>query len=329
MSKLNLSKIDVSSVFQLLGENEDNISYSVAWLLSKSETLLNLLLTQLFGDIYFDIENTVIYLQKAEGRNGRTDIEITDNDNFHIIIEAKKGWTLPSYDQLEKYSRRESFNVNKTVRHKAIVTLTECTHDYINLYFEYKEIYGVEVKHLNWKDIYNFTKKATLTKKHSEKRWIAELKQYLGRIMTMQNIDSNLVYVVSLSSKKIGDTSLSWKEIVTKKNSYFHPVGDGWPKEPLNYIAFRYDGKLQSIHHVDSYKVTKNFHEEFNELPNHAENPHYVYKLGKAIVPSTEVKKGNIYSSGRVWCHLDTLLTSNTISEARDITQERMNKYNV
>ncbi|MCG2728873.1 MAG: hypothetical protein L6276_01100, partial [Acetobacterium sp.] len=40
---------------------------------------------------------------------------------------------------------------------------------------------------------------------------------------------------------------LSWIDIVEKRNKYFHPMGmNGWPKEPPNYIAFRYYGKLQS-----------------------------------------------------------------------------------
>lgn len=329
MPQLILSNSEVTNIFKLLGENEDNISYSVAWLLLKSESMLTLLLTKLFGKITFDIENTLIYLQKVDGINGRTDIELTDHDKFHIIIEAKKGWVLPSYDQLNKYSRRESFNKNKNIPHKAIVTLTECSAEYVDIYFNYKQINNIDIKHINWKDIYLFTKQASSTKNHNEKKWITELEQYLGKIMTMQNVDSNLVYVVSLSSKKIEQTNLTWKDIVTKKNSYFHPVGKNWPNEPVNYIAFRYDGKLQSIHHVESYKVTKNFHEEFIELPDQIVDSHFVYTLGKAIFPSTEVKSGNVYPSGRVWCHLDTLLTSNTISEARDITKERINKYNI
>ena len=205
--QLILSKSEVNSVFQLLGKNEDNISYSVAWLLLKSETMFTLVVKRLFGEIDFDFKNTVIYLQKAEGRHGITDIELTDNKNFHIIIEAKKGWVFPTYDQLYKYSQRESFNLNKTIRHKAIVTLTECSDEYLNLYFEYKQINDINIKHMNWQDIYKITKEASAAKKHDEKRWIAELKQYLGEIMTMQKMDSNLVYVVSLSSEKIGDTN--------------------------------------------------------------------------------------------------------------------------
>ncbi|MBP3327264.1 MAG: hypothetical protein J6L77_12715 [Coprococcus sp.] len=50
---------------------------------------------------------------------------------------------------------------------------------------------------------------------------------------------------------------------------------------------------------------------------------YFVYKLGPAIIPPKEVKNGKIYPNGRVWAMLDTLLTSDTISEARDISKAR------
>ena len=50
---------------------------------------------------------------------------------------------------------------------------------------------------------------------------------------------------------------------------------------------------------------------------------HFIFELGSAIVPSKIVKTGNIYRNGRVWAMLDTLLTCDTISEARDIIYKR------
>ena len=50
------------------------------------------------------------------------------------------------------------------------------------------------------------------------------------------------------------------QDIVNKKRIYFHPVGGGpggWPSEPPNYIAFRYGGKLQTIHHIDQNDFTE------------------------------------------------------------------------
>ena len=107
---------------------------------------------------------------------------------------------------------------------------------------------------------------------------------------------------------------------------YFHPLGgNGWPKEPPNYIAFRYYGQLQSIHHIEDYVVTKNLHDEIPEMPvSDGTVDFFVYKLGPAIVPTKVVKTGNIYASGRKWAMLDTLLTADTIAEACNISKARM-----
>lgn len=113
-------------------------------------------------------------------------------------------------------------------------------------------------------------------------------------------------------------------EIVKKYNKYFHPIGgNGWPKEPPNYIAFRYGGKLQAIYHIGDYVVTKNLYNEAAEMLDVTEDGNFfVYKLGSAIVSLKEVKYGKIYLNGRVWSMLDTLITSDTISEARYIESE-------
>lgn len=66
-------------------------------------------------------------------------------------------------------------------------------------------------------------------------------------------------------------------------------------------------------------------HDEIPEMPDEAwDNDCYVYKLGPAIIPTKTVKTGKIFRNGRVWAMLDTLLTCDTISEARDVTQARL-----
>ena len=140
----------------------------------------------------------------------------------------------------------------------------------------------------------------------------------------MQKIDSNWVYVVSLGRWKRKGWKISWIDIVEKRKRYFHPIGvSGWPKEPPNYIAFRYYGELQSIHHIEDYDVLTNMHTKIPEIPDEEWEEHFLYKLGPGFWPEHEVKTGNIWSNGRVWCMLDTLFTSETIAEARDISYER------
>lgn len=66
-------------------------------------------------------------------------------------------------------------------------------------------------------------------------------------------------------------------------------------------------------------------HDEISEMPDEVwDGDYYVYKLGPAIIPPHSVKTGKIYRNGRVWAMLDTLLTSDTISGARDLSQERV-----
>lgn len=69
--------------------------------------------------------------------------------------------------------------------------------------------------------------------------------------------------------------------------------------------------------------MTKNLYNEVAEMLDVTEDGNFfVYKLGSAIVSLKEVKYGKIYLNGRVWPMLDTLITSDTISEARYIESE-------
>jgi hypothetical protein len=88
-------------------------------------------------------------------------------------------------------------------------------------------------------------------------------------------------------------------------------------------MAFRWAGRLQSIHHVDSYEIITSWRQHFPDTTEAEIDPHFLYHLGPPIVPQHEVKTGNIYRSGRVWAAIDLLLTCETISEARRKSEER------
>jgi hypothetical protein len=97
---------------------------------------------------------------------------------------------------------------------------------------------------------------------------------------------------------------------------------------PPNYIGFRFHGKLQAIRHVDFYDV---HHRPWDLILGLAGKPdwddthgHFIYTLGPPIVPPATVKTGKLYRAQRVWAAIDLLLTSATISEARDKTAERL-----
>lgn len=107
MARLVLHNQDVESVFQLLGDKENDISFSVAWVLSRCNQFLKRFIESQIGS-RIDPKEIEIDLQHNEKEQGTTDVEIKSS-TFHIIIEAKRGWNLPSRRQLEKYAKRGDF----------------------------------------------------------------------------------------------------------------------------------------------------------------------------------------------------------------------------
>lgn len=321
---------EISSLFQLIGTNEDDITKCLAWSLYKSDTFRTKLLSEILGTALFSNEISIKF-QESEKEKGRTDLEIKDesdksnSSDFYIIIEAKKGWNLPTKKQLELYSERKDFKTSKA-KCKLLVSMSECSNDYAKLYLE-KDINGITVKHLSWSQIFVIANEAQKeTSSVKEKNDLSELIAYFKVIMSEQIQTSNMVYVVSLSHDHSEDCdTMSYIDIVNKEHKYYCPVGNSWPKVAPNYLAFRYDGQLQSIHHVENYTITRNLHTEIPAMKDIDKAvDHFVFSLGPAIKPQKTVKTGDsIKYARRCYCMLDTLLTANTISEAERITKER------
>ncbi len=326
MGELFAYGTEIMSVFQLIGTLENDITKSIAWALCKCPIFTNKIIYEILG---IDIESTKVKIryQEFEKDKGITDLEITDDDLFYIIIEAKRGWILPDGEQLTLYSKRQAIT-KSCAKHKAIISMSECSEEYAESYLPFPEINGIPVKHLSWKRIYGIANESRTGSSNSQKTLLKELMKYLGGIMTMQEKESNWVYVVSVGSGHPDNCNLTWIDFIEKRGKYFHPIGggrSGWPKTPPNYIAFRYYGQLQSIHHVEDYVVTRNLHEQFIEMPDEeCDTDYFVYTLGPAIKPIQTVKTGKLYATGRVWAMLDALLTADTIKEASEISKKRM-----
>lgn len=99
---------EIHSIFQLLGDKENDITLSMSWALTKCPEFLKAVVSDVSG-FTPSVEDTTIMNQRYDAVTGITDIEVTDHKNFHIIFEAKRGWLLPGADQLTKYSLRDDF----------------------------------------------------------------------------------------------------------------------------------------------------------------------------------------------------------------------------
>ncbi len=319
MAELSVYGRQLKSVFELLGHREDDITSSIGWCLAHSSSFLTEFLIEALGEAV-DMSSVAIRLQEVLRQTGRTDIEIS-GAGFHIIIEAKRGWSLPGRNQLALYAKRLQI---ESLRQYVIIVMSECSEEYAALHLP-EDIKGIPVKFMNWQRLARLTKSIARAS-HAERRLLEQLRIYLGRTVNMQKQESNKVYVVSLSREKPGASTISYLDVVTRKGVYFHPVGPGWPAEPPNYIAFRYDGKLQSIHHIESWKIIDDVHDavpEFDPKKTRSWGPHFLYQLGPAILPPREVKTGRIYRSSRRWAMIDLLLTSETIYDAVKQTDAR------
>ena len=327
MPILRLGKKDCSSVFSLNGKGEDSATYAIGWGLVQSYQLINLFIQEL-GILDLseqDIKYATVDLQKHSSDNGFTDIEVSIPNKLHIIIEAKLHWELPGSQQLEKYCSRFDAEDNGAI-HQLLVTLSATSKDYA-LQFQGNRFNNYDLHHLSWEDMHSIVQAAYgAASGFTEKLWLTELSIHLKGYRSMTETNDNGAYCVVISNDPISDdSSYTWLDVITQDKAYFHPMGlNGWPSTPPNYLAFRQGGKLLSVHHVDSYRVSDKMSELNASWPK-TKASHLVYSLGPPMVPVKPIKNGKLYATGRYWCAIDTLLSGafDTISAARDETQRR------
>ncbi len=145
MGELTAYGCTVTSVFQLIGTLENDITKSVAWALCQCPIFAKKVFDELF-EIDCNPERIRINYQVAEKDKGVTDLEITDDELFYAILEAKRGWILPGANQLSLYYDRSAFS-KSLAKNKAIITMSECSLEYANEYLPFKEIKGIPIRH--------------------------------------------------------------------------------------------------------------------------------------------------------------------------------------
>jgi hypothetical protein len=267
-----------------------------------------------------------VRLQEHASHGGFTDIELTA-ENAQVIIEAKRGWNLPFNAQLERYAPR--FDARTT--DNAVMVLAECDKDYARARLP-RRVGRVPVRYLSWCDVYELTRASIRTSNNAQKHILRELMTYVKGLMNMQDQESNLAYTVVLNADRPRYSPVTFVEFVTLKRRYFHPRGvNGWPTEPPNFLAFRFKGKLLSVHHVDHYDIDDDLSKYIDGIDGkqwlrRKVGTMLIYKLGPPILPAHDVTVGKIYATGRYWIALDLLLTCKTIFEARNLTKKRLER---
>lgn len=315
------------SIFGLHGTDENSATFALGWVIEKSPEFRRLVALAIFGELPdLDVADATIAVQKHDIDGGFTDLELAGAQRFHAIVEAKRGWEIPSIEQFSRYCPRLRSVGAKLQR---LVSVSAAAADQA-LRALPKKIAGVCITHLSWGQLQHLSRKALAsTSSFEERLWLRQLDQHLQEFVSMDRVTSNDVFVVSLSTQPINDgREYTWIDIVEKDHSYFHPVGNTWPVEPPNYIGFRYHGKLQSVHHIGEFQIVDNVSKVSRNWCK-TDGDHFVYRLGPAMLPVKEVRTGHkIFRNMRVWCAIDTLLSGEfpTIGDARDETQRRLSE---
>lgn len=322
MSTLLLHDREVGTFFDLVGHDENDMTAALGWTVSQSPRLLKLVIGAV-TDTDFDPDEAIIRLQEHHAEGGFSDVEVQVPDRLHIIFEAKRGWNLPSHEQLALYSRRFAPDQPDVVQ--AIVVLTQWGAESMveRQLGEWPLPYPRSV--LGWSDVLQLTEKAATGGPPAERRLLRELATYLRGVADMRDTNSNRVYVVSLGSRMEADWPMNNIQIVEDHGKYFFPAtGKRWPKVPPNYMGFRYHGRLQSIRHVDGYVIDTDMSRHFPGVPSVEWDPHFVLTLGPPIRPDHPVPNGrSVQQSNRVWADIDLLLTADSITEAWQLSQAR------
>ena len=314
--KLLRYRRSVASIFDLLGRKEDDMTYALGFVASRSPKFATGLVRAIGGP-KGEANQGLVRLQEVEG-DGRTDVEIELPKTFHAVLEAKRGPWLPTLHQLEKFLARLR-TVGAPVQR--LVTVTNAPRQYAQALLP--EVVGdVPLRHLSWRDVRRLALAARPHETNRNKNLLDEFDTYLKGILGMETIRSNMVYVLSLGAGSAW--GMNFKQVALEQAAYFDPVSryrSGLP----NYMAFRYDGRLQTIHHVESTEIFENPRQLFKDAEDREVEPHYLFRLGPAIRPPHEVRNGpSIRQANRVWCMLDLLLTSATITDALKETKRRL-----
>lgn len=300
------------SIFDLLGEQENDLTAALAFVLARSE-----LLGQRFLGL-LEIRAPAVQALQLEVADpaGRTDLEIRAGDAL-IVLEAKRGWRLPVVDQLERYVER--IRAASSAGSGLLVTLSAVSDDFARLRLP-PSVAGISVRHLSWAVVMRELCLATREARGRERMWLGELDTYLRRVVHMLDVADSWCYCVVVSNHPVveGATRTS-REWLIRDGVYSHVYGEGgWPTIPPNFIAFRWDGAVQQIRRVESAEVVPSLHGALAGVPatTTSSRPHVVYRLGQPL-PGTPIPTGRNYRDTRLRdILLDQLLTSPTLADA-------------
>ncbi|KRF11031.1 hypothetical protein ASH02_19535 [Nocardioides sp. Soil796] len=314
----------MTSVFSLLGRNENDLTAALGWTLRSSPKFLAALTGALSPAP--QARTTRIDLEVSD-QLGRTDLELHGADHA-IVIEAKRGWLLPTVTQLETYASRCG---SAPIAH--LVTLSDCSPDWAQMHLP--AIVGeVKVTHLPWSVVGERLASARRTSAGHERLWLDQLDIYLKEALRVVEVNNAEAYCVVISNDRPGGGGPHTYREIVEQGYYYYPYGwgRGWPAIPPNFLAFRWEGYVQRVHRVLDYEVIPSLQDRWPDIPVLSESsgdrarsdvtdrPHVLCRLGPAL-RMDPLPTGINYRANRLWVLLDQLYTAPTLQAAQRESQ--------
>ncbi len=312
MAVLTRHGSDVGSVFDLLGDNENDLTSALGFVLARSPLFREAIMRRISPTGKLHSHGDANVALEVRGDNGRTDLELHFGEGL-LVFEAKRDWLLPSEEQLARYADR----ISSSSGPGALASLSQASHALAAQYLP-TQVAGVPVVHLPWSDVIADLADVAPVVRGRERTWLDELHAYLKKVVRMRSVADSCTYCVVLNDERPAGGA-SFKEIVCEQRAYFHPYGiSGWPTIPPNFMAFRWDGAVRRIHRVIHHDVLPNLTERWPYMAWNpaAMRPHAVYDLGPQLQPKEPILNGANYRASRLWVLLDQLQTADTLADA-------------
>lgn len=309
----------MTSVFSLLGSNENDLTAALGWTLRSSPKLVAALTASL--NPAPQAATTAIDLEVSD-EHGRTDLELHGADHV-VVIEAKRGWLLPTDTQLAAYASR-----CRTMPVAHLVTLSDCSPDWARLRLP-ATVDGVKVTHLPWSVVREHLAAARRSTAGHERLWLDQLEIYLKEALRVVEVNNAEAYCVVINNERPGGGGPHTYREIVEQGFYYYPYGwgHGWPPVPPNFLAFRWDNHVQRVHRVLGYEVIASLQERWPDIPaptggpderarvDGTDRPHVLCRLGPALRMG-RLPTGVNYRAARLWVLLDQLLTAPTLQAA-------------
>lgn len=230
MATLTRFGVEVGSAFNLLGQNENDLTAALGFTMARCGALSDAMLRRIRQALGDDEE--ISFALEVRAEIGRTDLELRLPSAL-VIFEAKLDLLLPSTTQLAQYVSRIHRYGSGT-----LVSLSQASAALAATQLP-PEIQGIPVVHLSWRDVLVDIAAARAICRGRERIWLDELHTYLLEVIRMRSVADSLVYSVVLSEDRPGgDGTPTFREFVTDELCYFHPYGiKGWPTERPNFMA--------------------------------------------------------------------------------------------